>query len=88
MSKTKRTLRLIIDEHEKRLEIVELLSRIIPYIRGYLPNAKIEMVEDFSENPIWCLVKVYYKDEVTIDVIPQVVRIPKKEEVVESETQG
>lgn len=51
------------DEETIRRRVVSILLRLQRYVRGYLPNARIERDEDFSKNPAEVKIRVWWKDE-------------------------
>lgn len=52
-----------IDEEAGRRRVASILVRLQRYVRGYLPNARIESDEDFSKNPAEVRIRVWWKDE-------------------------
>jgi hypothetical protein len=52
-----------IDEEASRRRVASILLRLQRYVRGYLPNARIETDEDFSKNPAEVKIKVWWKDD-------------------------
>jgi hypothetical protein len=52
-----------IDEETSRRRVAGILLRLQRYVRGYLPNARIETDEDFSKNPAEVKIRVWWKDE-------------------------
>jgi hypothetical protein len=53
----------VIDEETNRRRVASILLRLQRYVRGYLPNARIESDEDFSKNPAEVKIRVWWKDE-------------------------
>jgi hypothetical protein len=51
-----------IDEEANRRRVAGILLRLQRYVRGYLPNARIETDEDFSKNPAEVKIRVWWKD--------------------------
>lgn len=52
-----------IDDETKRRAVANILLRLQRYVRGYLPDARIETDEDFSKNPAEVRIKVWWKDD-------------------------
>ena len=52
-----------IDEEAGRRRVAGILLRLQRYVRGYLPDARIETDEDFSKNPAEVKIRVWWKDE-------------------------
>jgi len=52
-----------IDDEDSRRRVASILLRLQRYVRGYLPNARIETDEDFSKNPAEVKIRVWWKDE-------------------------
>ena len=52
-----------IDEEARRRRVTSILLRLQRYVRGYLPDARIETAEDFSKNPAEVKIRVWWKDE-------------------------
>lgn len=52
-----------IDEDIRRRRITSILVRLQRYVRGYLPDVRIETDEDFSRNPAEVKIRVWWKDE-------------------------
>jgi hypothetical protein len=52
-----------IDDETRRRIVARILLRLQRYVRGYLPNARIETDEDFSKNPAEVRIRVWWKDE-------------------------
>jgi hypothetical protein len=46
-----------------RKRVQGILVRLQRYVRGYLPNSRIEADEDFSKNPAEVTIKVWWRDE-------------------------
>lgn len=53
----------IIDEEANRRAVARILLRLQRYVRGYLPDARIETHEDFSKNPAEVRIRVWWRDE-------------------------
>jgi len=53
----------LINEEDKRRTVAKILLRLQRYVRGYLPDARIETDEDFSKNPVEVKIRVWWKDE-------------------------
>ncbi|MGP8071423.1 MAG: hypothetical protein ACLP5V_16230 [Candidatus Bathyarchaeia archaeon] len=53
----------LINEEDKRRTVAKILLRLQRYVRGYLPDARIETDEDFSKNPAEVKIRVWWKDE-------------------------
>jgi hypothetical protein len=53
----------LIDDETRRRAVARILLRLQRYVRGYLPNARIETDEDFSRNPAEVKIRVWWKDE-------------------------
>lgn len=53
----------LIDEEAERRTVRGILVRLQRYVRGYLPDLKIETVEDLSKNPAEVKIRVWWKDE-------------------------
>jgi hypothetical protein len=51
------------DEETSRRTVAGILLRLQRYVRGYLPDARIETDEDFSKNPAEVRIRVWWKDE-------------------------
>jgi hypothetical protein len=54
---------LSIDEETRRRTVARILLRLQRYVRGYLPDARIETDEDFSKNPAEVKIRVWWKQE-------------------------
>ena len=52
-----------VDEELMRRTVARILLRLQRYVRGYLPDARIETDEDFSKNPAEVKIRVYWKEE-------------------------
>lgn len=52
-----------VDEELRRRTVARILLRLQRYVRGYLPDARIETDEDFSRNPAEVKIRVYWKEE-------------------------
>ena len=52
-----------IDEKEERRRVAQILVRLQRYVRGYLPDLRIDTVEDLSSNPLEVTIKVWWKNE-------------------------
>ena len=52
-----------IDEDMERRRVSRILLRLQRYVRGCLPDLRIETDEDFSKNPAEVKIKVWWKDE-------------------------
>jgi hypothetical protein len=52
-----------LDEEARRRTVARILLRLQRYVRGYLPDARIESEEDFSKNPAEVRIRVWWKDE-------------------------
>jgi hypothetical protein len=52
-----------IDDEMRRRIVARILLRLQRYVRGYLPDARIDTEEDFSKNPAEVKIKVWWKDE-------------------------
>jgi hypothetical protein len=50
-------------EDAGRRRVSGILLRLQRYVRGYLPNARIETDEDFSKNPAEVRIRVWWKDD-------------------------
>jgi hypothetical protein len=53
----------LIDEEDKRRTVAKIRLRLQRYVRGYLPDARIETDEDFSKNPAEVKIRVWWKYE-------------------------
>lgn len=53
----------LINEEDKRRTVAKILLRLQRYVRGYLPDARIETDEDSSKNPAEVKIRVWWKDE-------------------------
>jgi hypothetical protein len=51
------------DEEIERRRVSRILLRLQRYVRGYLPDLRIETDEDFSKNPAEVKIRVWWKDE-------------------------
>jgi hypothetical protein len=51
------------DEVVERRRVSRILLRLQRYVRGYLPDLRIETDEDFSKNPAEVTIRVWWKDE-------------------------
>jgi hypothetical protein len=51
------------DEETRRRAVARILLRLQRYVRGCLPDARIETDEDFSKNPAEVKIRVWWKDE-------------------------
>ena len=51
------------DEELRRRSVARILLRLQRYVRGYLPDARIDTEEDFSKNPAEVRIRVWWKDE-------------------------
>jgi hypothetical protein len=56
-----KALRPVVDEEMRRRIVTSILLRLQRYVRGYLPNARIETDEDFSKNPAEVRIRVWWK---------------------------
>jgi hypothetical protein len=54
---------LSIDDETRRRTVAGILLRLQRYVRGYLPDLRIETDEDFSKNPAEVKIRVWWKDE-------------------------
>jgi len=52
----------VIDEETERRRVSSILVRLQRYVRGYLPDVRIETDEDFSKNPAEVKIRVWWKD--------------------------
>ena len=52
-----------IDEETRRRTVARILLRLQRYVRGYLPDARIETDEDFSKNPAEVKIRVWWKTD-------------------------
>jgi hypothetical protein len=52
-----------INDEARRRAVAGILLRLQRYVRGYLPDARIETDEDFSKNPAEVKIRVWWKDE-------------------------
>jgi hypothetical protein len=52
-----------IGDEIKRRKVSHILVRLQRYVRGYLPDVRIETDEDFSKNPAEVKIRVWWKDE-------------------------
>jgi hypothetical protein len=50
-------------EEVRRRTVARILLRLQRYVRGYLPDARIDTEEDFSKNPAEVRIRVWWKDE-------------------------
>jgi len=55
----------LIDEEMRRQVGARILLRLQRYVRGCLPDARIEAIEDFSKNPAEVVIRVWWKGEKT-----------------------
>jgi hypothetical protein len=53
----------LIDNETRRRTVARILLRLQRYVRGYLPDLRIETDEDFSKNPAEVKIRVWWKDE-------------------------
>jgi hypothetical protein len=53
----------LIDEEDRRRAVARILLRLQRYVRGYLPDLRIQTDEDFSKNPAEVNIRVWWKDE-------------------------
>jgi hypothetical protein len=53
------------DDETRRRTVAGILLRLQRYVRGYLPDLRIETDEDFSKNPAQVKIRVWWKDERT-----------------------
>jgi hypothetical protein len=53
----------IVDDETRRRTVARILLRLQRYVRGYLPDARIETDEDFSKNPAEVKIRVWWKEE-------------------------
>jgi len=53
----------LIDEEDKRRAVAKILLRLQRYVRGYLPDLRIQTDEDFTKNPAEVKIRVWWKDE-------------------------
>jgi len=53
----------LIDDEIRRRTVGRILVRLQRYVRGYLPDARIETLEDLSKNPAEVTIRVWWKDE-------------------------
>lgn len=54
----------VIDEETRRRRVANILLRLHRYVRGYLPDVRIETDEDFSKNPAEVRIRVWWRDEI------------------------
>ena len=54
------------DEETMRRVVGSILVRLQRYVRGYLPDLRIETDEDFSKNPAEVKIRVWSKERVRI----------------------
>ena len=52
-----------LEEERRKYEASAILYRAIKYIIGYLKGYKIEKQENLTSNPMWIMVKVWWKTE-------------------------
>jgi len=52
-----------LEEERRKLEASDILYRAVKYIIGYLKGYKIEKHDNLNSNPMWIVVKVYWKTE-------------------------
>jgi hypothetical protein len=53
----------IVDDETRRRTVARILLRLQRYVRGYLPDARIETDEDFSKNPAEVKIRVWWKTQ-------------------------
>jgi len=53
----------VVDEETRRRAVASILVRLQRYVRGYLPDSRIETLEDLSSNPAEVTIRVWWKDE-------------------------
>jgi len=53
----------LIDDEIRRRIVARILLRLQRYVRGSLPDARIETDEDFSKNPAEVTIKVWWKEK-------------------------
>jgi hypothetical protein len=53
----------LIDEEDRRRAVARILLRLQRYVRGYLPDLRIQTDEDFSKNPAEVNIRVWWKNE-------------------------
>jgi hypothetical protein len=52
----------LLDEETRRQAVARILLRLQRYVRGYLPDARIDTEEDFSKNPAEVKIRVWWKN--------------------------
>jgi hypothetical protein len=52
-----------VDEEANRRVVAQILLRLQRYVRGYLPDARIDTEEGFSKNPAEVKIRVWWKEE-------------------------
>ena len=52
-----------INDETRRRTVARILLRLQRYVRGYLPDARIDTEEDFSKNPAEVKIRVWWKEE-------------------------
>jgi len=52
-----------VDEELRRRSVARILLRLQRYVRGYLPDARIDTEEDFSKNPAEVRIRVWWKEK-------------------------
>jgi hypothetical protein len=52
-----------VDDETRRRTVARILLRLQRYVRGYLPDARIDTEEDFSKNPAEVKIRVWWKDD-------------------------
>jgi len=71
-----------IEEERRKQEAADILYRAIKYIIGYLQGYRIEKRDNLKSNPMWILVKVYWKTEdieaEIRDIEREIIEIEKK----------
>lgn len=53
----------LVDDELRRQAVAQILVRLQRYVRGYLPDLRIQTDEDFSKNPAEVKIRVWWKTE-------------------------
>jgi len=69
-----------LEEERRKYEASAILYRAVKYVIGYLKGYRIEKRENLTSNPMWIMVKVWWKSE---DIKKDILEI--EEEIKEME---
>jgi len=52
-----------LEEERRKYEAADILYRAIKYVIGYLKGYRVEKQENLESNPMWVIIKVWWKTE-------------------------